>query len=193
MRYIEESSLRFAFEDEHIICKYDNSWFFCECFRKMQHTQAVDIICITSDTTWLIEVKNYRGGKPKGSTECTVVHLIQQVRDTLAGLAVAQTNANSDVASRDFAIEALRKRQWKVVFHIEDPNKWTKSYRAGIYTKLKGRIKPIDQNVIVMSTQSRSGSKRVPWQVSSMPEDAGVISHNYSECCECTSPNPLGL
>lgn len=173
MKYIEASELCFAFEDEHIICKYDESWFYKKHFMNMQHTQAVDIICITHDTVWLIEVKNYRGDKP-ASTECVVAHLIQQVRDTLAGLAVAQTDANSDVASRDFAMKALRKRQWKVAFHIEDLSVWTHELVAGIKTKLKKRIKPIDQNVIVMDTQSRSG--RVPWQVSSIPKDSGGLT-----------------
>lgn len=185
MKYVEESSLKFAFDDEHTVFKYDDSRFYLEHFQQMRHTQAVDIICITNDAAWLIEVKNYRDGKggaqvepaqqtqdavqrTKPNTECVVAHLIQQVRDTLAGLAAAQTDSNDDVASRDVAREALRRRQWRVAFHIEGLDKFTQYHLAGIHTKLKKQIKPIDQKAIVMSTRSSSG--RVPWTATSIPK-----------------------
>ena len=94
---IEEGAVTLVFPREYGVMKYDESKFFKEKFRKIQSTKAVDFVCVTSDTAWLIELKDYRrcdNGKipkpPKPSQLADVV--VQKVRDTLAGLAAASAN-----------------------------------------------------------------------------------------------------
>lgn len=118
-----EGSLRSSFDDDHDVLKYDDSPFYCQQFQSIQYTKAVDMVCVTDDAAWLIEVKDYNNEREK---EISLEdELVQKVRDTLAGLAAANTKDNNDNDSREIAAAALSRRSWRVALHIEGLDEFT--------------------------------------------------------------------
>lgn len=156
-----EGSLRFSFDDAHNVLKYDGSTFYCEQFKRIQYTKAVDMVCVTDDAAWLIEIKDYNNEREKDIP--LEDELIQKVRDTLAGLAVANTEDHNDNTTREIAAAALSRRRWRVAFHIEGLDEFTQDLPTNLHIKLKKRLNPIDKKSMVLSIQYQAD---VPWKVS---------------------------
>lgn len=163
---VVEGSLRFSFDDAHNVLKYDDSQFYCKQFKSIQYTKAVDIVCVTDDAAWLIEIKDYNNEREK---EISLEdELVQKVRDTLAGLAAANTKDNNDNTSREIAAAALSRRSWRVVFHIEGLDEFTRDLPANLHIKLKRRLNPIDKKSMVLNMPYQTS---VPWTVSRLHGD----------------------
>lgn len=121
MTEIEEGALKFSFPDDCEASKYDEWSFYRNQFQSVADgSKAVDMLCIAGDTSWLIEVKDYRR-HPRTKLIDVGGEVASKVRDTLAGLAAASANANRD-DERRFARRALAKRRWRVALHLEQPN-----------------------------------------------------------------------
>jgi hypothetical protein len=156
---IREGNLLFQFQNNVSVSKYDDWSFYRNQFQKVTGgTKAVDIVCIDkqANTTWLIEIKDYRH---PDSEKITVSHLASvvaiKVRDTLAGLAAAKANANSQM-EKDFAKDALATTCFNVVLHVEMPpqNNTIKLDLANLATKLKQQIKAVDAHPKVVTQLS---------------------------------------
>lgn len=158
---VVEKSLLFSFDDNHDVLKYDDSSFYRDQFEHIMSTKAVDIVCVTDDAAWLIEIKDYSHGREDEAPLDDV--LVQKVLDTLAGLTVANSEGNKDGTTKYVAAAALDRGSWRVVFHIEGLDKLTQSFPNELQIKLTRRLRPIDKRSIVMS---REDLVDVPWEVS---------------------------
>lgn len=159
MTKICEGSLVFSFVGVCDTLKYDEWSFYRKRLQRIYNTKAVDILCITNDTAWLIEVKDYRAHNRKkhGSVEDEVA---QKVRDTLAGLAAA--NANGDAGEQKIAYKALSKRRWRVVLHIEQASNLMSNIST-TQIKLQQQLGAVDTSVLVTNTQYVI--PQIPWKV----------------------------
>ena len=161
-------ALTFLFPPESEATTYDEWEFYKKRFQRIKDgTKAVDILCVMPDTAWLIEVKDYREHERTKPSELWK-ELAEKVRDTLSGLAAASANAE-DRGEREIAERALGKRHWRVVLHLEQGQPtgsalWPRGTDdAKVLQKLRGRLKAVDQNVMVRNLNSNQD--QVPWGV----------------------------
>ena len=93
MTEIEEGDLKFSFPDHCQADKYDEWSFYRNQFQSVAGgSKAVDILCLSDDATWLIEIKDYRKN-PRLKLIDIGDEVAGKVRDTLAGLAAAGWSA----------------------------------------------------------------------------------------------------
>ena len=158
MTTITEGRLTFTFPDQSTVDKYDDWSFYRNQFNSaFGGTKAVDLIYIAGSTTWLIEVKDYRvDRRTKAIDLCEEVAI--KVRDTLAGLVAAQSNA-SQATEKDFAKKAIRARSIRVVLHLEQPRNPSKLFPsviapANAMLKLKQQLRGVDAHPKVVSQHS---------------------------------------
>lgn len=137
---LQEGTLQFSFNETCHASKYDEWSFYRRHFQKCGLSKAVDLLCIDSDLTWLIEVKDYRYSRRTKPIDLSD-EIVAKVRDTLAGLVAAKINAN-DPAEKDFAKRALRSRAIKVVLHLEQP-------------QLNSRLSPQVYDVVTLTQKLR--------------------------------------
>ena len=94
MKCFTEGKLTFKLESDDS-SQYDNWSFYRNQFNSaFGGTKAIDFISIDSNHTWLIEVKDYRYDRRTKPSDLADEVAIK-VRDTLAGLVAAQSNANN--------------------------------------------------------------------------------------------------
>ena len=168
MTEIEEGALKFSFPDHCKASKYDDWSFYRNQFKSVAGgSKAVDILCLANDVAWLIEVKDYRQ-HPREKRIDLGDEVASKVRDTLAGLATASANANSD-DERALARQALAKRRWRVALHLEQPNVRSRLRPqpfnvADIVSKLRSKtLKAVDAHPVVLDCGApRPG---IPWIV----------------------------
>ena len=116
MTEISEGDLTFTFPDDCEARKYDEWSFYRNQFKYVAGgSKAVDILCVSGDAAWLIEIKDYRQHQRLKRSDIDD-ELASKVRDTLAGLAAASSNANSR-DEQTLARRALRTRRWRVALH----------------------------------------------------------------------------
>ncbi len=155
---IREDRLTFSFPDGALSSKYDEWSHYRNQFNAaFGGTKAVDIVYASSQTAWLIEVKDYRlhqRTKPQDLAE----EIGFKVRDTMAGLISAGAFAN-DADEKRVAHAMLKKRQWRVVLHLEIPARQSRLRPRAIepdkvLIKLKALVKAIDPHPAVVSKNS---------------------------------------
>jgi hypothetical protein len=158
---------RFIFPDSWKAEKYDDWSYYRNRFQSVcGGTKAVDLIALEgSKCCWLIEFKNYRSHrrtKPSRIPE----EIAAKVRDTLAGLFAAQSNA-TDAAEKAFAKSAVRCRHLRIAFYLEQPTKPSKLFPhaiepANVLQRLKQLLKPIDPHPLLVEATS---TPHIPWIV----------------------------
>ncbi len=168
MKVIIEGRLKFTFSEDCHVSKYDKWSFYGNQFQKTcGSAKAVDIVCVTYNTTWLIEIKDYRA-HPRTKSEDIGDEIAIKVRDTLAGLVAAKVNAN-DHDEKQFATLALQDlKSIRVVLHLEQPAKHSKLFPkainpANVKQKLKQRLSAIDAHPLVVDHNSLTTHKN--WTV----------------------------
>jgi hypothetical protein len=158
MTVLSEGSLQFTFGASCHAEKYDDWSFFRNQFQNTcGGAKAVDIACISADTLWLIEIKDYRQHK-RTKPQDIGDEIAIKVRDTLAGLVAAKMNAN-DVNEKRFAKNALQSKMIKVVLHLEQPEKQSRLFPQAIdpaaaLQSLKRQLKAIDAHPRVVDKNS---------------------------------------
>ncbi len=169
MTEITEGNLTFRFLPDADATRYDEWSFHRNQFQAIAGgCKAVDVLCLTEDTAWLLEIKDYRQ-HPRTKPIEIADEVATKVRDTLAGLAAAATNANDD-NERCRARRALaRTRRWRVVLHLEQPStpsrlRPTPISPADLLTKLRSKgLKAVDAHAAIASRNAPSPG--VPWIV----------------------------
>ena len=168
MTEIEEGGLKFTFPNHCEATKYDDWAFYRQQFQSVAGgAKAVDILCLQQDVSWLIEIKDYRQ-HPRTKPSDLGDDMARKVRDTLAGLAAANANAN-DEGEQAMAQCALAKRQWRVVLHLEQQSVPPSPLRlqaidpANVLEKLRRNLKAIDAQPMVVSMQNPGSG--IPWTV----------------------------
>lgn len=181
MTEITERDLTFRFPDGCQAVKYDarsDDWSF---YRRseFQHvaggSKAVDILCVEGNTSWLIEIKDYRRCSPQEPlpTPSELARIVaMKVRDTLAGLAAAVKEANNnEVNERRLVQQALATSQWRVVLHLEQPPTGERLqpeaiYRSSLLQELRSRkLKAIDREPILCDQHTIGHHHDIPWTV----------------------------
>ena len=165
---IEEGALQFNFPNGCRASKYDDWSFYRNQFQSIADgSRAVDIVCVEPGVSWLIEIKDYRR-YPRTKAIDIADEVAVKVRDTLAGLAAAASNAN-EIQERKHARQVLASRKWRVVLHLEQSKTSRKLWRnfmdpAALLLKLKTKkLKAIDARPLVCDRNTLR--HRVPWTV----------------------------
>ena len=166
MTEIKEGELKFSFPDHCEAVKYDEWSFYRNQFQSLAGgSKAVDIICLSDDAAWLIEIKDYRQ-HPRQKLIDIDDEVASKVRDTLAGLAAASASANCR-DERRLARRALQRRRWRVALHLEQPNArsrlWPRFSVANVLSKMRTKVKAVDVHPVVLNRETRRPS--VPWTV----------------------------
>lgn len=176
MTVITENHLIFVFPEHWEAAKYDDWTYYRKQFQNtFGGAKGVDIVAISpppSEVLWLIEIKDYRNsnhGLPSQLPET----IARKVRDTLAGLVAAKFNAD-DVTEKRFAEKALKMKDIRLIFHLEQPRKHSKLFPKAIkhetiHLKLRQLLKSVDPRLKVLSMGTTAAS--VDWRVISVPED----------------------
>ncbi len=165
---IDVDGLTFTFTDNWVVSKYDEWAFYRNQFSKMfNNIKSVDIIAAdySSETVWLIEVKDYRDNQRTKPTELPD-EIALKVFHTLAAMPVARINASVS-EEKDMSSYVCNASKLKVVLHLEQPLKHSKLRPrainpADIKAKLKKLLKPIDAHPIVSEMNAMA---RLNWQV----------------------------
>lgn len=155
---ITEDKLSFSFPAEIKATKYDDWSFYRNQFNAaFGGTKATDLIAINGDTTWLVEIKDYRVHKRTKPIDLGDEIAIK-IRDTLAGLTAAQCNAN-DKSEKQFARSALKAKKLRIALHLEQPQKHSRLFPRAIdpvavQQKMKQKLKAIDAHPRVVDKHS---------------------------------------
>jgi hypothetical protein len=150
--------LVFDFPSSWQASKYDEWSFYRNQFLRIRPgIKAVDLIALSPDTVWMIEVKDYRV-HPRTKTVDIHQEFAEKVIHTLSALLPAKANAN-DVSERSFAAKALSLSQLRLVLHLEQPAKHSKLFPRAINPenvrlKLKQVLKAIDPHPFVRETSA---------------------------------------
>lgn len=168
MPTIVEDSLTFTFPNGWTASKYDEWKYYRLHFMKVcvLGVKAIDILALQPKACcWLLEVKDYRIHQ-RTKTIDLADEVAEKVRDTLAGLAAAQFQAN-DAEEKAAARQALQSTGLRVVLHLEQPAKHSKLFPrainpATVLQRLKQLIKAIDPHPRVVEKASIAG---IPWEV----------------------------
>lgn len=164
---IQEGKLMFEFPTQDAL-KYDDSLFYRKHFINECSTDnaAVDFLYCKGDTSWLIEVKDYRC-HPRKNPSDLAKDVARKVRDTLAGVAVARL-AVIDTATQAMAERFLKGNHYRVVLHLEQPKHPSRLnptlYRpADLVDKLKQLVRAVDVHPKVVDMTDCG--KYCPWSV----------------------------
>ena len=150
MAILSEGRLQFDFNEACLAEKYDDWSFFRNQFQATcGGSKAVDIVCLSRNTSWLIEIKDYRQHK-RTKPQDIGDEVALKVRDTLAGLVAAKMNAN-EPDEKHFAKKALQSRVIKVVLHLEQPAIHSRLFPraidpASVKQSLTRQLRAIDAN-----------------------------------------------
>ena len=169
MTEIVEGDLTFTFPDNCEADKYDEWSFYRNQFQSVAGgSKAVDILCISDDAAWLIEIKDYRQ-HPRTKLIEIDDELANKVRDTLAGLAAASANANNH-DERVLARRALQRRRWRVALHLEQPNVSSRLRPqpfdvANVLSRIRKsrKLKAVDAHPVIVNREIVP--RDVPWNV----------------------------
>jgi hypothetical protein len=160
MIVLTEGRLSFTFLESCIAEKYDDWLFYRNQFQNTcSGSKAVDMVCLSNNTSWLIEIKDYRHHqrtKPQDIGD----EVANKVRDTLAGLVAAKMNAK-EANEQQFAKKVLQCESIKVVLHLEQPQKKSKLFPQAIdpvavKQTLKRQLKAIDAHPRVVDKNNLS-------------------------------------
>lgn len=163
MTVFREGELTFTFDVGCEVGEYDAWSFYRRSFQNAAGgSKGVDFVCVCEGVAWLIEVKDYRL-HPRGNPIDLCDEVAVKVRDTLAGLAAAATNAE-DANEKEIARRALDpNRRWRVALHLEQPEKRTKLWAtvpdpSKAQQKLRQNLRFVDPDASVVDTsRSRAG------------------------------------
>lgn len=111
----------FTFVNSIEVTKYDGWDFYLRRFQDLG-VKAVDVVALSENgVLYLIEVKDYTHPQAEKVPHDLVERVVGKCRDTLAGLAAAQFNADGD--ERRMVRAALRSDRLRVVLHVELPQR----------------------------------------------------------------------
>jgi len=162
MKTIEEQKLTFAFPDNWEVIKYDESHFFMNHVRKSQGSKAVDILALSDNRLFLIEIKDFRGYRieSKKSLRSNEVlnEVVQKVRDTVTGLYAAYRRQSEELApfyhylctGSKYSTDVRHQRKIIAVFFLEqDTQSDAEFFLRNLEMKMKYKLKFLNINCLV--------------------------------------------
>jgi len=121
-----EGNLRFEFDVQWTVRKYDGHRDYREKIERLQDTKAVDFVgLLNRDTLYWIEVKDFRGhrieSKPRLANGDLMIEVAQKVRDSIAGVVGAHRNSSEPGLWKPFARALVsRRKRVKVLLWLEE-------------------------------------------------------------------------
>lgn len=113
-----ENGLRFAFDDDWQVLKWDEHRAYLDGLQKIPGTTAVDFFGLYIGAPWFIEVKDFRGYRIENKNRLSSGDLAKEVackvRDTLAAMAWACARTPIDPGELARFLRALVNRAEKV-------------------------------------------------------------------------------
>ena len=162
MTILSEGCLQFNFDQSCLAEKYDDWSFYRNQFQSTcGSAKAIDMICLSKNISWLIEIKDYRQHK-RTKPQDLGDEVALKVRDTLAGLVAAKMKAN-DSNEKTFAKRVLQSKAIRVVLHLEQPVKHSRLFPlaidpASVLQSLKRQLRAIDAHPRVVNQNNLSAT-----------------------------------
>jgi hypothetical protein len=172
MTHIDEGRLRFTFDDNWSVERYDGDGdvtdgghsFYRNQVSRLPDTKAVDFIGILElEGGYLIEVKDFRGyripNKRRLKSDELALEVAHKVRDTVAGLVGAWRNeSNSTTLSNTGQLLFHKTKILRIVLWLEDDvsvdrGTWRERLNT-LTTRIQGYLGWLTRRVIVMSSST---------------------------------------
>jgi hypothetical protein len=154
---IEEGRLRFVFDDDWRVLKWDRHPAYVGGIHKLQGTKAVDFVGMHQSRPWFIEVTDFRGHRIETKQQLDSGQLVDEVvckvRDTLAGLVWASGRAlHDDVLLVQIAGRLVnRSEKVPVVVWLEEDRPVDPTLRSALKREIGRRLHWINPTVMVLS------------------------------------------
>ncbi len=170
MTTINEGNLKFSFEYEAI--KYDDqgSYYKQKFIKVKSRIKAVDIVTVHEHIGYLIEIKDYTHPNTKDlRADALIDSVIDKVLCSLSAIIPVKINSGSN-AEQNTMTAFADSQKVTFVLHIEIPPPRRDLKQScfdfhSIQLKLKQRLKPVCNNVKVVS---KGNLKGLPWAVSNL-------------------------
>lgn len=144
---IIEKQITLRFQDHTGACKYDETPFYKKNVQNLQETKAVDVVANSSNTIYLIELKDMRGyridNKKRIENGELALEAAQKFRDTIAGLwgAMRHQNELGNLTKNIFLREDYRIMGILLLEEDKIKTEKLKRVRAALKTKLENYCK----------------------------------------------------
>ncbi len=191
----DEGSLRFTFDDNCVVLKFDEWGFYRNRFSQLASaqiqcskcdadlkcaacqssraagTKGVDFVCRHESVVWFVEVKDYRQTRTH-NLEFLADEVALKVRDSLAALAAAQWNAANN-EDREVARQLVDAKAIRVVLHLEQPQPKSSlapsaiTRRVNVSDRLKRLVRNWADPRVKVVTRDQLGG--LPWKVNNLP------------------------
>jgi hypothetical protein len=178
MTVLHVDGLDFILPGQWLASKYDDWSFYRNQFARIgSGIKAVDLIAISADAVWVVEVKDYRVHR-RTKTVDMAQEFADKVLHTLSALLPAKLNA-AEQSERDFAARVLASSRLRLVLHLEQPAKHSKLFPrsidpANIKLKIKQKLKAIDPHPVVAEMGKMQD---LPWSVANRSAATGDSIH----------------
>lgn len=156
----DEGLLRFSFDDDWRVLKWDEHPAYTGGLSKTPGTKAVDFVGIHLDDPWFIEVKDFRGyrieNKERRSGGDLAREVAEKVRDTLAALAWACERHPLDQDGLATFLRRIVCREAKipVVLWLEEDRPLADAQASALAEAIKRNLPWLNAKVLVMSRTS---------------------------------------
>jgi hypothetical protein len=153
----DEGRLRFTFDEDWKVLKWDNHAAYLDGLQRFQETKAVDFFGLYIGAPWFVEVKDFRGHriqtKARLSSGELAVEIACKVRDTLAGLAWACNRAPLDQRELSAYLRPLVSRAHKVpvVLWLEEDHPLPPTDARTLEEAIKRELLWLNAKVLVTS------------------------------------------
>jgi hypothetical protein len=153
----EEGDLRFTFDEDWRVLKWDGHGAYLGGLQLFQGTKAVDFFGLYIGAPWFIEVKDFRGYRIQNKERLTGGELAREVaskvRDTLAGKIWACDRAPlDDCELRDFVRPLVNRGQKvPVVLWLEEDRAPDPPAASALAEAIKRELAWLNPRVIVLS------------------------------------------
>lgn len=153
----DEKSLRFTFDDDWQVLKWDEHGGYLRGLQKHGETKAVDFFGLHLGAPWFVEVKDFRGYRVANKRRLSSGDLAQEVackvRDTLAAMAWACGRSSVDPGEIGRFLRPLVNRSEKVpvVLWLEEDRPATPASASTLAEAIKRELGWLNAKVIVAS------------------------------------------
>ncbi len=152
---IDEARLRFAFDADWRVLKWDRHPAYAEGIQRLPGTKAVDFVGLHQSKPWFIEVTDFRGHRIETKHQVTSGQLVDEVvckvRDTLAGLVYAcgRTPDHEHILSQLVFPLVNRSEKVPVVVWMEGDRLPDAAERSNLKHAIERRLRWLNSKVLV--------------------------------------------
>ncbi len=153
----DEKNLRFTFDDDWQVLKWDEHDAYLNGLQKIGETKAVDFFGLHLGVPWFVEVKDFRGyrveNKHRLRSGALAGEVACKVRDTLAAMAWACGRAPLDPGEIGRFLRPLVNRSEKVpvVLWLEEDRPAAPASASTLAESIKRELGWLNAKVIVAS------------------------------------------